>query len=36
MTWNGWPVPIGIELGLVALLGTIMLAVAIAEFSRPA
>jgi ABC-2 type transport system permease protein len=36
MTWNGWPVPIGVELGLVALLGAIMLAVAIAEFSRPA
>jgi ABC-2 type transport system permease protein len=36
MTWNGWPVPIGVELGLVALLGAIMLAVAVAEFSRPA
>jgi ABC-2 type transport system permease protein len=35
MTWNGWPVPIGLELGLVGLLGVTMLVVAIAEFSRP-
>jgi ABC-2 type transport system permease protein len=34
MTWNGWPVPVGLELGLVGLLGAIMLVVAIAEFSR--
>jgi len=34
MTWNGWPVPVGLELGLVGLLGVIMLVVAMAEFSR--
>ncbi|HEU4759627.1 MAG TPA: ABC transporter permease [Dehalococcoidia bacterium] len=34
ITWSGWRVPVGLELGLVALLGAVMLTLAIAEFSR--
>jgi ABC-2 type transport system permease protein len=34
VTWNGWPVPSGVEIGIVALIGIVMLAVAIAEFSE--
>lgn len=34
MTWDGWPVPVGVELGLTALIGAVLLAVAIAAFSR--
>jgi ABC-2 type transport system permease protein len=34
VTWWGWHVPGGLEAGVVALLGALMLAVAIAEFSR--
>jgi ABC-2 type transport system permease protein len=34
ITWGGWAVPIGLSLGLVALMGLIMMGVAIAEFSR--
>lgn len=34
MTWNGWRLPGGLELALVALAGAVMLAVAIVRFSR--
>lgn len=34
MTWNGWPVPVGLELGLTAAVGATLLAVAIYAFSR--
>jgi ABC-2 type transport system permease protein len=34
VTWDGWVVPIGVSLSIVAIMGVIMLAIAIAEFSR--
>jgi ABC-2 type transport system permease protein len=34
VTWAGWLVPVGLSLGIVALMGAAMLAVAIAEFQR--
>ncbi len=34
ITWAGWPVPIGLSLGMVAAMGLIMMFVAIVEFSR--
>jgi ABC-2 type transport system permease protein len=34
ISWGGWHVPVALELGVVALLGVIMLGVAIAEFSH--
>jgi ABC-2 type transport system permease protein len=34
VTWNGWRVPVGLEIGLVAVMGVALLAVAIAEFRR--
>jgi ABC-2 type transport system permease protein len=34
VTWNGWPVPLGLSLGIVAVMGVALLAVGIAEFSR--
>jgi ABC-2 type transport system permease protein len=34
MTWNGWRLPTGLELGLVLLLGSLMLTLAIARFSK--
>jgi ABC-2 type transport system permease protein len=34
ITWAGWAVPIGLSLGLVAVMGVAMMGVAIAEFSR--
>ncbi|HEY1833815.1 MAG TPA: ABC transporter permease [Solirubrobacteraceae bacterium] len=34
VTWWGWHVPSGLEAGVVALLGMIMLSVAIVQFSR--
>jgi ABC-2 type transport system permease protein len=34
VTWAGWEVPIGVSLGIVALMGVTMLVVAIAEFER--
>ena len=34
MTWWGWHVPGAVEALVVALLGALMLAVAIAQFSR--
>jgi ABC-2 type transport system permease protein len=34
VTWNGWVVPIGLSLAIVAVMGLGMLAIAIAEFHR--
>ena len=34
VTWNGWPVPVGLELLIITALGAGMLTVAIAEFRR--
>jgi ABC-2 type transport system permease protein len=34
VTWGDWRVPVGVEIGIVVLLGLTLLAVAIAEFSR--
>ncbi len=34
VTWNGWAVPVGLELGLTAVLGAVFLGVAIYAFGR--
>lgn len=34
VTWNGWTVPIGLELALVAVIGVVLLAIAIVAFGR--
>jgi ABC-2 type transport system permease protein len=34
VTWDGWAVPIGLSLAIVALMGVAMLAIAIAEFRK--
>lgn len=34
VTWDGWTVPLGLEVGVVAVLGLLMLGVAIISFSR--
>ncbi|HSZ39765.1 MAG TPA: ABC transporter permease [Trebonia sp.] len=34
VTWGGWLVPIGVSLGMVAVMGAVLLAIAIAEFSK--
>lgn len=34
VTWNGWEVPVGLSLGIVALMGAVLLGIAIAEFRR--
>jgi ABC-2 type transport system permease protein len=34
VTWDGWAVPLGLSLGIVALMGLVMMSVAIAEFSK--
>jgi ABC-2 type transport system permease protein len=34
ITWAGWPVPLGLSLGMVAIMGLGMMAIAIAEFSK--
>ncbi len=34
VTWNGWPVPVGLSLGIVAVMGAALLGMAIAEFQR--
>jgi ABC-2 type transport system permease protein len=35
ITWLGWPVPIMLSLGIVAVMGLAMMGVAIATFSKP-
>ncbi len=34
ITWNGWLVPIWLSLTIVAVMGLVMLGIAIAEFSK--
>lgn len=34
VTWNGWTVPVGVELGLVAVIGAALLIVAVLAFGR--
>jgi ABC-2 type transport system permease protein len=34
VTWDGWQVPIGLSLGIVAIMGAALLGVAIAEFQK--
>jgi ABC-2 type transport system permease protein len=34
ITWVGWPVPLGLSLGMVAIMGLGMMAIAIGEFSK--
>jgi ABC-2 type transport system permease protein len=34
VTWNGWRVPIGLEIGVIAAIGVVLLGAAIAIFSR--
>ncbi len=35
ITWNGWQVPLGLELGLIAGGAAILLLIAVIQFSRP-
>jgi ABC-2 type transport system permease protein len=35
ITWGGWVVPIGLSLGIVAVMGLVMMVVAIVTFSKP-
>jgi ABC-2 type transport system permease protein len=35
ITWGGWVVPIGLSLAIVAVMGLVMMAVAIVTFSKP-
>jgi ABC-2 type transport system permease protein len=35
MTWNGWRLPTGFEVALVAVFGATMLAGAVHQFSKP-
>jgi ABC-2 type transport system permease protein len=35
ITWAGWVVPIGLSLGIVAVMGLVMMCVAIVTFSKP-
>jgi daunorubicin resistance ABC transporter membrane protein len=34
VTWDGWQVPIGLSLGMVALMSAVLLGIAIAEFQK--
>jgi ABC-2 type transport system permease protein len=34
VTWAGWQVPIGLSLGMVAVMGAALLGIAIAEFQK--
>jgi ABC-2 type transport system permease protein len=34
ITWDGWAVPVGVSLGIVAAMGAVLLGLAIAEFQR--
>jgi ABC-2 type transport system permease protein len=35
LTWFGWLLPVGVELGVVVLVGLVALGIAIVQFSRP-
>jgi ABC-2 type transport system permease protein len=35
MTWNGWRVPVALELGLITVLGLVFLGAAVLQFNRP-
>ena len=35
ITWAGWVVPIWLSLGIVAVMGLVMMCVAIVTFSKP-
>ena len=34
VTWDGWAVPVGVSLGIVAVMGVALLGMAIGEFQR--
>jgi ABC-2 type transport system permease protein len=34
ITWDGWAVPLGLSIGMVAIMGLAMMAIAIVEFSK--
>jgi len=34
VTWDGWEVPVGLSLGIVAVMGAVLLGIAIAQFQR--
>jgi ABC-2 type transport system permease protein len=34
VTWDGWGVPIGVSLGMVAVMGAVLLGIAIVEFRK--
>jgi ABC-2 type transport system permease protein len=34
LTWAGWPVPVGLSLGIVAVMGAVLLGIAIVEFQK--
>lgn len=34
MSWDGWKVPVGLELGITALMGAVLLGIAVAAFSK--
>jgi ABC-2 type transport system permease protein len=34
ITWDGWAVPLGLSIGMVAVMGAVLLGVAIAEFRK--
>lgn len=34
LTWNGWPVPVGLQLFVLGAVGTLVFAVAVSRFSK--
>jgi ABC-2 type transport system permease protein len=34
ITWGSWVVPVGVSLGIVAVMGLVMMVIAIAEFRK--
>jgi len=34
LTWAGWAVPVGLSLGMVAVMGAVLLGIAIVEFQK--
>ena len=34
LTWGGWPVPVALELGVLAAVGVAVFAIAVSRFSR--